>query len=341
MIKRIFALLAIVLLVNVSNAQISVSAKHIGRVKKFSNNELEKFKNTTTIFVLSNIFKEDEYKKILDKAWAVTPYKIVNIKDFNVNDYLDGKHSFVDLRGLKRTKSMKNGKDVVDLYLYLNVFMYDVDKLKKELAKKKGAKQKKINKIYKKHEISIARISLFPTSDFNKIAIYGDNDMIMRYVYGGDCFYTYELGFLQNFFQKLSSLIKNEEIYWKYKSDYTAELKNLKTQTLFVPGYMKTMYNPFKGKDNDKRLEDVKKNFSAYAYKYEFQDDDVLNKRILNGEAFYYLRYARENAEKFIHIVNSKTGEIIYRNYKTGFAYNIKGKHFKELNKAIKKALKG
>ncbi len=299
---------------------------------------MKQFKNTTTIFVLSDIFKEDEYKKILDKSWKVTPYKIVN--SFNKKDYLDGKYSFVELRGLKRIKGMKSGGTVTYLYMYLNVFMYDVEKLKKELKKKKGAKKSKIDKIYRKHQIAISRIDLFPTSDFIVTALTEDSEDIMRDVYTKDCFYTYELGFLQNFFQKLNSLIEKEEIYWMYEDDFTAELKKLKSKTLFVPSYMKTMYNPFKMTDSDKRLEKVKKEFSEYAYKYEFQDDAVLNERILKGEEFYYLRYARVNSQKFIHIINSKTGEIIYRNYKTGFAYNIKGKHFKELNKSIKKALK-
>ena len=46
------------------------------------------------------------------------------------------------------------------------------------------------------------------------------------------------------------------------------------------------------------------------------------------------------NAERFLQVVNSKTGEIIYRNYITGMSYNIKSKDIKELNDKIKKASK-
>ncbi len=338
MIKKTITILALLFFVATASAQISVSSRHVGKAKKFSNNELEKFKNTTTVFVLSDIFEKDEYKKILDKSWTITPYVISN--DFDKKDYLDGKHSFVELRGLKKIKTMKSGAKVTYLYMYLDIFMYDIEALKKALKKKKGAKQKKINKIFRKHQIPVSRIELFPTSDFILTALTEENEVIIKDVYTKDCFYTYELGFLQNIFQKVNSLIKKEEIYWMYEDDYTAELKNLKHQTLFVPSYMKTMYNPFRMKDSNKRLDKVIEAFSEYAYKYEFQEDEVLNERILNGEEFYYLRYSRTNSQKFIHIVNSKTGEIIYRNYETGLAYNIKGKHFKALNKTIKKALK-
>jgi hypothetical protein len=46
------------------------------------------------------------------------------------------------------------------------------------------------------------------------------------------------------------------------------------------------------------------------------------------------------NAERFLQIVNSKTGEIIYRNYMTGISYNLKSKHISDLNSKIIKSLK-
>lgn len=77
-----------------------------------------------------------------------------------------------------------------------------------------------------------------------------------------------------------------------------------------------------------------------YNYKYEVISDEELNNKILNNEELYYLRYVRMNAERFLQVVNSKTGEIIYRNYITGMSYNIKSKDIKELNDKIKKASK-
>ena len=269
--------------------------------------------------------------------------------------------------GKKIIKTTKSGAKVPYLHMYMEIIMYDVDELKAELKKKKGAKTSKIATIYRKHQVSVARVELFPSSDFIGIALKDDyglfgakrdygvglgspfsrgrstqvmKEEIMNDVYTKDCFYTYELGFLQNYFQKINNLIVKEEVYWMYEDDYTSELKKLTKETLYVPSYMEIMFNPFKRLDSDERKKAVIKTFDEYAYTYKFQEDAVINERILNGEEFYYLRYARVNSQKFIHIINSKTGEIIYRNYKTGFAYNLKGKHLKELNKTIKKSLK-
>jgi hypothetical protein len=46
------------------------------------------------------------------------------------------------------------------------------------------------------------------------------------------------------------------------------------------------------------------------------------------------------NAEGFLQVVNSKTGEIIYRNYITGISYKLKLKHIKDLDRKILKASK-
>jgi hypothetical protein len=46
------------------------------------------------------------------------------------------------------------------------------------------------------------------------------------------------------------------------------------------------------------------------------------------------------NAEGFLQVVNSKTGEIIYRNYITGICYKLKLKQIKYLDRKILKASK-
>tara|TARA_Y100000780_G_C13390721_1_gene304108 strand:- start:245 stop:535 length:291 start_codon:yes stop_codon:yes gene_type:complete len=94
-----------------------------------------------------------------------------------------------------------------------------------------------------------------------------------------------------------------------------------------------------KAKEDKDEFQDT---FENYNYKFEFQDENEIDRRILNGEEFYYLRFVRVNSQKFIHIINSKTGEIIYRNYVAGMlsSYNMKARHVKDINSCIKKALK-
>lgn len=343
--KKIILLLVISFAFNFSKAQISVGPRHVGTSKKFKNDEFKKFKNTETIFVLSNALEKDAYLEILDNVWDVTPYKVINVDDFNKEDYL-GNYSIATINGFTRTKTMKSGAKVSSLYIYIEFALYDSEKLQADLKKNAGAKKSKIEKIYKKHKLSVSRIELYPTDEFIITALKSDDDEIVNAIYTKNVFHNYDSGFLQNYFQKVNNLIKNEEIYWMYETDFLPELKTLKNKTLYIPNYLTTKYDALKIKEkkldelNEKEKKRINEVYSSYAYKYEIQDDDVLNERILAGEEFYYLRYARINSQKFLHIVNSKTGEVVYRFYTTGFAYNVKAKHIKEINQRIKKALK-
>jgi len=341
MIKKTIALLLFfVMFSNITRAQISIGPRHIGKQKKFSDDEFKKFKKTKTVFILSDIIDKDTYFEILDSSWTVTPYELVHVTNFDKKKFPEDEYSYVELKGYVRSKTMKSGATVNYLHIFLDIMMYDAKNLKKELLKNKGAKKKKIDKIYRQNRMTIGRVELFPTDVFIHKAISGETDDIIKSIYFEDVFYTYEPGFLKNIFQKVNDQIKKEETYWMYGSDYTSELKKLKSKTLYIPSYHTIKYNAFKATDKDKKASDTKKLYDTYNYKYVIQDDDELNERILKGEEFYYLRYTRVNSQKFIHIVNSKTGEIIYRDYAAGFSYNIKAKHIKNINQKIKKALK-
>jgi hypothetical protein len=89
---------------------------------------------------------------------------------------------------------------------------------------------------------------------------------------------------------------------------------------------------PFQGK----KATDKKELFKDYKYKYEYIDTDVLSKKIIDGEELYYLRYAMENGQKYLHVVNSKTGEVVYKNYHP-MSYNLNADNMEEIKKAIEK----
>ena len=182
---------------------------------------------------------------------------------------------------------------------------------------------------------------MFPKDTFLPTALTSETSVIMNTIYTKDVFYNYKSGFLKNYFQKVNNQLKDGEEYWMYENDYLPELKKLANNTLFIPNYHLIKFNPWKMKasDNKEEFEEVLEN---YDHKFQFQDENEIDKRILAGEAFYYLRFVRVNSQKFIHIVNSKTGEIIYRNYIAGMlsSYNLKSRHINDINSKIKKALK-
>ena len=341
--------LLFILLSSFAFSQVSVEPNHIGSKDKFKKGAVDKFKKTTTVFVLSSIYDKEEYEEILGEIWTVTPFLVVNKEDFNLNDFLTNEYSFVDITA-ERLVIRKKYTTVTKLFMYMQLYSFDyekllpkLDKMKESLAKKSVEKRnKKINKLLNKYRKEYAVVMLHLKDDLIKKAVSEPINNLVRSIYYKDVFYNYNLGMLKNYFQKVNNTLSKNETAWLYDKDYKKELKNLTTQTLFVPEYITIRYDGFSGKDSDKNNKKVKAALDKYKYKYEIIKPEKLTERILSGEEFYYLRYVRVNAERFLQVVNAKTGEIVYQDYMIGlFSYNLKPKYFKELNAKIEKAKKG
>jgi hypothetical protein len=344
-------ILLLLLITFQSYSQISVGPTHMGKARKFNKGTLEKFKNTETIFVLSNIYEKEVYEKILKESWDVTPYKIVDLENFKLEDYLSNKYSIAHLTGFKRitqqishdinTRQIKYGVTGTYQFIYFDIIMYDSNAIFKELKKlSPKRRKKKKERIIDIYTYNIARFYLYSKADFIRNSFSEDMDEIIKSIYTNDVFFNYKPGFLKNYFQKINNLLKNEETYWMHGKDYLPELKNLTNYKLYIPSSMSIKYNAWKGKDSEENNENIYEIFKKYDYQYEIISDDELSDKIMNNEECYYLRYVRVNSEKFLQVVNSKNGEIIYRNYIPGLSYNIKPKHIKKLNSKIKKASK-
>ncbi|MCD9611690.1 hypothetical protein [Tenacibaculum maritimum] len=319
-----------------SYSQVSVGRRHVGKSKKFKKGVLEKFKNTETIFLLSNIYEKEVYEKILKDSWNVTPYKVVDLEGFEIENYLSSKYSVAQLAGLKRS-----GGGSTSLFTYIDFKIYDSDAIFKKLEKLSPKKRKKKKQdIINKNSSNIARFYIFPKDDFIRTSLSSDIGKIVNSLFTDDVFFNYKPGFLKNYFQKINNLIKNEDIYWMYEDDYLPELKKLTNNKLYIPSYMTIKYSGWMGQDSEEDDENIKDIFRKYDYGYEIISDEEISNKILNNEEFYYLRYVRMNTERFLQVVNSKTGEIIYRDYIMGLSYRIKSKHIKKLSRKIKKVSK-
>ncbi len=337
--KKQLIILACLFMLTALSAQVSIGPRHIGKSKNFPKGRLDKFKGTETIFVLSDIIDNATYKKTLSDSWDITPYKLVNRDDFDILEYSNGNYSFANLEGHHVIKTTKSGAQVDYLYIYIKFFMLDAEGLNKDISKlKKSSKkyQKKLNKAISTNKENIARVDLFPKDTFLPTALSSETSVIMDSIYSKDVFYNYKSGFLKNYFQKVNNQLKEGEEYWMYENDFLPELKKLAKETLYIPNYHLIKFNPWKMKAT-KDKESFEKVFESYEHKFKFQDENEIDRRILAGEEFYYLRFVRVNSQKFIHIVNSKTGEVIYRNYVAGMlsSYNLKSRHLKDINSKI------
>lgn len=338
LIMKKFLLLAICLIFFESYSQISVGRRHIGKAVKFEKGTLEKFKKSETVFVLSSIFEPSQYDSILKDVWTVTPYKIVSAQEYNKDDYLDGSYSFVRLTGYKLLDETGWVKSVET---FINVNYFDFETFKEELNKmSSNNRSKKKDKLISNNYRSIARIQFQQKDDFNlDQKLDPDTDEFTKSLLSEDILHFYDLGFLKNYFQKLNQLLIDEEIYWMYEDDYLQELKQLKNETLYIPNTTSIKFNSLEESAEDIK-EDFERIFKNYEYDYEFVSPSEINSKILDGETIYYLRLTRLRYERFLHIVNSKTGEIVYRGYIGGSSSKFKTKHINQLSESIAKAVK-
>lgn len=242
--------------------------------------------------------------------------------------------------GYKKTSNF-GGQIITTLFVYIDITLPDrarISKKRNKLSEKKWEKDK--YEIINENSTNIARIYIYPKDEFIHTSMGLGMEKTFVSLYTEDVFYDYKPGFLKNYFQKVSSLIEKEEVYWMFENEHTSNLKDLATNTLYVPSYMTIQYNGWTAQDSDPEEENVEEIFKKYDYQYQIIDDSELSDKIMNNEEFYYIRFVRINTERFLQIVNSKTGEILYRNYIHGLGYKIKPKHIKDLNKDIEKVAK-
>ncbi|WP_196889653.1 hypothetical protein [Aureivirga sp. CE67] len=347
--KKITSLLLLLFISIVSFGQVSVGKTHIGKPKKIKPEIFDRFKKSTTIFVLSNVHEKSKYKEILDEVWTVSPYKLVDESDFNYQDYYFGNYSVGKLDGYTSSYRMKNGTLVERMHVYLDIYLYQNESDLKKIAKGKKTKEEILKKLKNPKHHDIARVQLSANWEFIALALNTagttSND-IYQMVYNDEIATNNSLGFFKNNMQKINALIQKEERYWLYDTDSKdSELKKLATGTLYVPDNIKQYFRMMKNRKDpsaEAQLKKMKDGFEkAYPYKYEIIEPAKLDQMILDEKPIYYLRFAFVNGQKFIHVVNAQTGEVVFRKYKkASLSFSLKEKHIKAISKAVKKAAK-
>ncbi len=313
-------------------SQISVSNNHNRNTKKLDTAVFNSFKKTETIFVLPSIINTETYNAILKEYWKITPYQLVDYKTFKFKNYPGNKYSFVYLDTSIKTIDKSRA---INIYIYANLDLF---------MRNKDLKEKHKDKWFEK-KTDIARVLLFPKNDFLKtLANARDKKSdLKKLTHENDVFYNFNAGYFKNYIQKIHQELtkqntKNNEPYYVYENDFLPEIKNLATATLYIPEYLGLKFNGFRETNTNKNVNHIKKLFSAYDFEYRIVKNSELNTLIMENKDFYYAKFIRINTQRFLHIINAHTGEIIYRKYLPGIAYNLNSKHIANLNSKIKKA---
>jgi hypothetical protein len=192
---------------------------------------------------------------------------------------------------------MKSGGTIASLFTDIDIKLDDSASLLKKVNKLSAKKKaKRIKILLDDNSFSIARFYLYPKDTFIGVAIGSKMTAIFRALYSEDVFFNYKPGLLKNYFQKINTLLKKEELYWMYEDDYSPELKKLAGNKLYVPSYIAIQYTGWTRKDSEADNKTIEELFKKYEYHYQIISDEELSDQILHNEEFYYLRYVRMNA---------------------------------------------
>lgn len=314
--KKTFTLLVFLLISKTFYAQFSISEI----------DQIDKVKNNTTYVAMNNLDSEvsKKYIQVFKDNWTFS--KIEFITYSQINSYLSPNNYFFSIGGYETevqsyNGQMKSGLNWSNTHIYLELWT----------CTEKFFKKKK-KKLSLDDKLVISRIELF--TDFNTLML--PENIYEEEFDGKNHIRNWGEGILKNYLQNLMTALnkKEQRDLYKYFPD-TSELKNLKNQTIYVPDYVLIKFNKFTGDESKKH--DAKDIFKDYSFNYELISTNELNNKILSStEPFYYLVYIKSSTDKYISVINSKTGEYVYTKY-TPISYNIGSKDLKELAKAIEK----
>lgn len=281
----------------------------------------DKIKGSKILFVLPDIYSEEDYKKVLNDSWKFSDYELVSIKDFNENPskYLKVSTVVAEYNGMVKTRNYTSPSKIIKNvdYVFIDIVFYVIDDIKV------GKKDTKYEKTF------FGQISFCPDyPKMGKDGLTGYANITPNYLR------NYKLGYLKNYFTIMSKGLSEKKVHDGYADFVNNEqLRKLKTQKLYISEDVKDKsMGLFNREDRD-----LNKLTEDYQFEKTFVTVDELNKKILSGEEVYYLFYNQDNSKKIISVVNSKTGEVIY-NTLDRMAFVLKEKDFKEVNKAVSKS---
>jgi hypothetical protein len=293
--KNLLILFFIVLFSTLSQAQFQILRTDL----------LSELKNTKTIVFMParDTFKNQVYRKIMEKYWTITP---VSFKSYT--QYLDFKNAEGYSYLLFGDDQINDGTSI-NSYVYFELWLWQPD------PKNPGTRKK----------VQIARLELYPDPEttFDPSLIYD-----YRYHTEGHIF-NWTPGMFKNYVQVFDKYISNGiERNTSKPEQKMDELQKLKNNTLYIPDYVLLQNDMFHSKLNKI---DAAELLQDYPYPYKIVSSEELSAKISEAsEPIYYLLFVRSNSDKYLAVMEGKEGEIVYHRH-SPLSFNVKKADLKKL----------
>lgn len=318
-LKKYYILITIILLVSVSvSSQVRVGNFRTSmlKFKKLKKKTISRFKEKTTKFILPDFYAKEEYERILNEVWDVTPFEVILLNDFDENmvDYGDALAQFVS-RCYSKGGGITDGNgfrkfESFHVYFCTINFMLVDEINKKSRTSTLNLRGSNVGSIYFSRDLDA------PVSHNHD----KDNGLFLP-VENKEPINNFRLGYLKNYLQLTNRLIKNEKSFDIYEDFVDPQLKELKEKTLYI----------------DDEFEIPPRVMENYSFKYKFVSYNEIEEMINDKKSpeFYYFRYHFVNEQKILIITNGKNGDIVYQKDKWAI-FGYTERDFKVISSKIK-----
>lgn len=290
---------------------------------------IENLRTNTTYLIIDDFGQSIEekyvYKRIFEENWTIGPLEIIS-REYWENIPLANRlgKSFVDIDGYERAESSRimeeinfnpsplnrNPTQTVHYtqrpieYTYLGVYTYSGKKYKRDY-----------------YGENVVRLELMK-------ARHRDST-------NSTVFWNWGPGICKNYIQYLMLLLEEGKKVSLYGGRaQSSELNQLAVDTLYVPTYLE--YKFHKNEWYESKENDLQKLFRNYPFPWKPISLEELNKKILQEEKpFYYFLHIMTSGERYVNVVNARTGELVYRKYRPS-SYNLGSGSIMNLVSAIR-----
>lgn len=276
-------------------------------------------KGTKTLFVytMNDEVHLELLKSKLKEVWTITELEFITYDEFLEKKYGENYSFFVIEGRAFNVETTSGALAATHVITYLSLYL-----------EKDGEK------------LRYCRIELFASGEtFLEAMKYNYREgrlALQQYLYTNAKFKNWYIVYLRNALQYINMKILALEKQALNESKIYGNLKPLQTDTLYVPDYILSKFIFFKGDDQGRY--DVKELFKNYPYPYKIVSTSELLKIISNTEkSVYYLSYIRANHDKYINVVDGKTGMFLYFSY-SSISYNISHLDLKNIAKKVLKS---
>jgi hypothetical protein len=283
----------------------------------FEEGQLNHLKQTQTYFVYQNNDDKELFQRTFNSVWKITPINLISYREYTELK-LDNTVSVFAIESIIKEKTSETSGTVINYKFYLTLFS-QIDGRKLHYAR---------FELYGDYNVGSKLSEVYSKKDDSKANEFLYSEKAM--------FYNWSVGHLKNALQLINNQLEKSQELWLFRSESLASITELKTKILYIPDY--TLNIKYEDESTLKAYaKHIDKIMGSYPYEYKIVSQNELDKLILSNKTIFYLTYVKSSGEKFVSVINSLSGEVLYTNYTASLlSTGLKSEDIKVLLKSLK-----